>query len=145
MYFKTPYDPDSSVDDVIYNNEPSLTEKFHADSVDINNIVDQYLRGATVPGNSRVPRYIDCTDIMSYQDSLDMVRCVNEQFDSLPAKLRGFFDNDPGQYFEFVNDPDNLEESIRLGLIDQPTQKTDESLSEPEADDAQQQSSAQQA
>ena len=42
---------------------------------------------------------------------------AEEQFGALPANVRREFDNDPGKMLEFIQDPDNYERGVELGLF----------------------------
>ena len=41
---------------------------------------------------------------------------AQDMFESLPADIRTKFGNDPGRFLDFVEDPQNEEELIELGL-----------------------------
>ncbi len=45
---------------------------------------------------------------------------AQENFMRLPANIRKRFDNDPAQLIEFINDPNNLDEAINIGLAKEP-------------------------
>jgi phage internal scaffolding protein len=42
------------------------------------------------------------------------------QFDQLPALIRDRFHNDPQEMLAFLNDPNNYDEAIKLGLVNPP-------------------------
>ena len=39
-------------------------------------------------------------------------------FEALPAETRAFFDHKPANLVEFMNDPDNVQDAINMGLIE---------------------------
>src|SRR5260370_17801263 len=61
-------------------------------------------------------RYQDLPDAIDYQMSIETTRLAQQAFESLPAKIRPRFDNDPAHFLEFFNAPKNQEEAIKLGL-----------------------------
>lgn len=95
----------------------SLTQKHFAAATDINNIVKQYAKTRQLPVTGEAPIYGDISRLPSYHDSLNFVFDVQRAFASLPARLRGRFQNDPGQLVRFVDNPANREECQRLGLL----------------------------
>lgn len=89
------------------------------DHCDINNILRKYDRdGILTHVNRTQAMYGDYTQINEYQHALDLVLQAQAMFDELPSHLRKRFGNDPGAYAEFVTDPRNLDEMIKLGLAE---------------------------
>ena len=58
---------------------------------------------------------------MTYAEAFALVQDAKRQFDSLPPLVRDKFRNNPAQLFDFVQDPANREECIKLGLVEPPT------------------------
>ena len=54
----------------------------------------------------------------NYVDVMNQLNEARDQFMSLPARVRSRFDNDPGQFVNFVSDASNVEEMIALGLAE---------------------------
>lgn len=85
----------------------------------INTIVSRYRKtGVLTSGltGGRQPMWVDLTSV-DYQDMLNLVSDIDQQFATLPARTRGRFRNDPYQLVRFVEDPQNREEAVRLGLL----------------------------
>lgn len=104
----------------------SLTKQSFAPQQDVNNIVNRHMRsaigrglGGIAPGGSRQPIFGDFTSI-DYQAMLNQVTDAQNAFRALPARIRTRFNNDPYQLIRFVENPDNLKESVKMGLIDLP-------------------------
>jgi len=100
----------------VYNDQPSMTKQEFTKSCDPNYIVDLVLRGKDVEfkGNAF---YGDFSDLPTdYHTALNIVTQANQSFMQLPADMRSKFDNDPGQFLEFVNDPANAQALIDMGL-----------------------------
>lgn len=120
--FRTGYDfafgPRGDID---FGDEPSLTIQSAKDECDINLILDKASKGIMPAFNSSTPTFADVSNVADYQSALHLIQDAQDRFDSLPAAIRDRFANDPAQLLEFVGDPGNKAEAIKLGLIDAPT------------------------
>lgn len=100
---------------------PSTKVQQHfKDESDINHIVRKMNQGQMPLGNSGQPQYLNLNNDMSYHDMLNQVTETKQAFDSLPAKIRGRFNNNPKNMVDFFSDKKNTEEAITLGLIPRP-------------------------
>jgi len=52
------------------------------------------------------------------RDILEIQREAADYFRALPARIRNRFRNDPLELLTFVQDPENLEEGIALGIFE---------------------------
>jgi phage internal scaffolding protein len=102
--------------------EPTLTQQSFAEEVDINFIANRYGLTGEMPQVLDMPAYGDFTGIFDFQTAQNAVIEAQRQFMTLPAKLRTRFDNDPQKLLTFLEDPDNKEEAMFLGIISKPTQ-----------------------
>lgn len=99
------------------------TEQHHKKSCDVNQILDRYRR---VNGRDLVKdfrgftsgNFYDTTEVPELRDALDRYQRADDAFMSLPANIRKQFDHDPMQLLEFVKNPKNLDEAIKLGLVE---------------------------
>jgi len=80
--------------------------------------VDRFTRTGQLPENVAKPYYGDFTGISDYHSALNQITAAQQGFMQLPAELRSRFDNDPGKLLEFLGDEKNLDEAIKLGLVD---------------------------
>lgn len=96
---------------------PSMTKQAEADDADINKILERMLRTGELRANMQPPRFGDFADAGTYHEALNILQNANDHFDSLDAKLRSRFDNDPSKFLAFVGDHNNMDEAINLGLI----------------------------
>lgn len=116
-----------------------LTQQSGKDECDINLIIERAKRGAVIEPRGDVPMYGDFTQIPTdLRDCLNTVRQADELFMSLDANVRRLFDNDPALMLDFLNDPKNREEAVKLGLVTAPVVVVDvepdiEPVVEPEA------------
>lgn len=99
---------------------PSMTKQSFKDECDVNVIMRRYQQTGVLPlGDGRVPRYIDATSA-DYQEAMFLVADARSAFAELPSALRERFHNDPKRMLEFLEDPRNREEAIKLGLVNAP-------------------------
>ncbi|QXP44292.1 MAG: internal scaffolding protein [Arizlama microvirus] len=118
------YDPlpgkDFPADD---KNSRSMTQQHFAGDTDINAIVAKFVKtGSLDPSlvNQRAAVFADVSGIVDYRTTLDRIRAVNEQFELLPVEIRARFENDASNLLEFVANPANAEEAVKLGLLPKP-------------------------
>lgn len=102
------------------NNDPSMTQQHHTDDCDINVMMARFgVTDGAIPPAAPDPRYFgDFSSLPDFRQAMDAIHDAKERFADLPVKLRNRFANDPTQLWAFVNDPENIEESIRLGLLE---------------------------
>lgn len=115
------YDSDKVSDDTgLLCKDESLTEQEHLDESDINYIADKFLRTGMAPQIVNMPTYGDFEGTFDFQTAMNVITQAKREFMALPAKIRTRFDNDPQQLLTFLNDTNNRDEAIRLGLIEKP-------------------------
>lgn len=120
--FRTPYDGVRKRVSVSFTDEhgealPSMTEQHHKNDCDINTILKRYDKtGLITHVNNMQATYGDFTEVNEYQESLNLVMAAQQSFADLPSNIRKRFSNDPGEFMEFITDPKNSEEMIKLGL-----------------------------
>lgn len=102
--------------------EPSRTKQSELADSDINNIMARYATTGVLP-QMRDPSqamYGDFSEVEDYQTSLAKVMAAEERFNSLPSELRRKFDYNPQNMIDFIQNPENREECIKLGFINKP-------------------------
>lgn len=116
MKFRTAYDQSKRYP--FATKGKSMTHQSMSPECDINSIMKKYERtGILEHRNNFQGAYADFTDTPSdYHESMNSVIAADEMFLSLPATLRRRFHNDPGNFIDFVGNPDNRDELVRLGL-----------------------------
>jgi phage internal scaffolding protein len=93
------------------------TKQSHKDECDINRVLRNYDKtGLLTHVNNASKNYGDFTQVNEYRESLDLVREANEAFSEIPAEIRKEFNNNPGEFFEFVTNPANNEKLVEMGL-----------------------------
>ena len=67
---------------------------------------------------TREAMYGDFSTFEDYQTSIEVVRKAEEDFANLPSNIRAYFDNNPANMLQFLQEPEkNYEEGVRLGLF----------------------------
>lgn len=104
------------------NEEPSLTHQSFTTDCDINVIAQRFGldKVSDLPPVTDPNYYADLTDVPDLRTLLDIQRDAINKFMDLPPKLRAKFDNDMTKLWDFIQDPDNSQEAIRLGLLVKP-------------------------
>lgn len=106
------------VRDSLVFNDPSLTLQSFKDESDINNIVRKYKKsGVLTHVTSEVAKLGDFADVPDFQTAMNLVTRAQQEFEQLPSVIRKRFSNDPSEFVDFINDENNRDEAIRLGLI----------------------------
>lgn len=97
--------------------EESMTQQSFIKECDVNNILKKYQKtGIIEHAKTHGGSYEDLSEPCDYQTALNVVIAAQESFLTLPSSVRKRFSNDPQQFLEFVNNPDNIDEMIDMGL-----------------------------
>ena len=96
----------------------SRTQVSFKEECDINNIMKRFERTGMLDHlNQYQGRYGDFLEVpQSYHDAVNQVIAANEMFMTIPAKVRAMFNNDPGEFLAFVENPENADRLVELGL-----------------------------
>ena len=105
--------------------KPSLTKQCFKQECDVNVIVKRFrdVNGvdlSRIPANALGGSYGDFFDAVDYRTAQDQILQGRALFDALPERIRSRFGFDPGALADFMQDPANAEEAVRLGLRKQP-------------------------
>ena len=90
--------------------DPDRTKQTYLDQCDINRTMDRVKHGASLSHLANYGgEYGDFSDwdANTYEDMQIQLARANSMFEDLPAELRNEFENDPGKWLEFVNNPEN--------------------------------------
>lgn len=102
--------------------EEDRTQQQFADEVNINTIVRRFGLTGEVPNGIAMPMSADFTAATDFHTAMNLVRQAQESFMELPAATRDRFGNDPGAVLAFLENADNREEAIKLGMIAAPVE-----------------------
>lgn len=119
MKFRTRFNVDEFNNVGLVCETPSLTEQQFRDECDINSIISRYKVTGVLgdPMDNREPVYADCSSIPDLLTAQNFIIQANDDFMALPSSIRKRFDNSPVSMLQFLQDPNNREEAIQLGLI----------------------------
>lgn len=105
-----------------------LTQQHFKDECDINYLIRHF---QDIPRPE--PIYGDVSAYSDLQSAIDIVNNAEEDFMLLPSEIRDRFANNPVDFYNFANDPNNLEEMYDLGLAIRPQKNSSPSSNEPPA------------
>lgn len=109
--------------------DPTRAQQHMKDECDINFMVERFSRTGEIPVPPVVPAQVDYDDVFDFQSAMNVVIAGERAFDSLPAKIRKEFDNDPGRFLQFLSKDENYDEAVRLGVLEP---KKEASVPEPQ-------------
>lgn len=99
------------------NEEKSLTDQSWKVDCDVNHVMSKFMKTGQISHLAKVEgQYADVSGIQCLHDSLTVVAEAESAFNMLPAKLRKKFSNSMVKMDEYLRDPKNNEEAIKLGL-----------------------------
>lgn len=97
----------------------SRTKQSFARDCDINAIVARFTStGVFEHVDEREARYGDFTGLQDYQEAVNRVSEARNDFMDLPAQVRAWANNDPGEYLELMQDPANAHELREMGYTE---------------------------
>ena len=97
--------------------EESMTEQAHKDEVNIQRIMKRYEKTGLIEHvNQHQGTYVDYTNAPDYHTAMTLIANANSVFESVPARIRAEFGNDPAQFLEFMQNPDNFEKIEEYGF-----------------------------
>ena len=98
--------------------DPSLAQQHMKDECDINVMVERFGVTGQLPQTTIQPSYGDFSGVSDYHTALNAIKAADTAFMGLPAQLRAKFDHDPNALLQFLQNEQNRDEAIMLGLID---------------------------
>lgn len=102
---------------ISFKDERNLTEQHHGESVKIKNILHTYQTTGVIQHTSaRTPTYQNTVGMPEYYEAQLIIANANSAFEKVPAQIRAEFENDPAKYLAFIQDPENRDQIIELGL-----------------------------
>lgn len=99
---------------------PGKTLQAFKEECDINRIMKRYQQTGVIDHVNRVEPKFGDVDAVDFQTALHVVMDAEARFFALPSEVRDRFGNDPARLLAFVSDRANLEEAVKLGLVDRP-------------------------
>lgn len=100
--------------------EPSQTQQHQKDETDVNKIMRRYVKTGVIDHvNKNQPHYAD-VKYCDYHEALNQIQHAEDLFLELPAQARKGFENDPGLFLEYVQNPENVDKLYDMGLTNWP-------------------------
>ena len=108
----------------------SKVEQSHKNECNINTIVAKAHKSGLFPTRTDSPKYGDFSGAMDFHEAHNRINDAQRDFMLLPSEIRNRFENNAGKLIDFINNPDNVEEAIKLGIVPKPAK---EEIVQPEA------------
>lgn len=95
---------------------PIITDQSHKEMVDINNIMENYVKTGQLPNYSGSPLlYVDDTQTPSFEESHEVLAFARKRFDMLPTALKNELSNDYRKLEPWIQT--NPDRAVNLGLL----------------------------
>jgi len=121
VFVRNPYNYDmalASQESGLECKDPSLAQQHMKDECDINVLVERFGVTGSMPVAPIEPSYGDFSGVGDYHTALNKIKAADEAFMALPAKIRAKFDHDPNALLNYLQNEENRDEAIQIGLID---------------------------
>jgi phage internal scaffolding protein len=121
VFVRNPYNYDMALvsqESGLECKDPSLAQQHMKDECDINVLVERFGVTGKFPVAPIEPSYGDFSGVGDYHTALNKIKAADEAFMALPAKLRAKFDHDPNALLNYLQNEENRDEAIQIGLID---------------------------
>ena len=107
-----------------------FTEQSHKAMCDVNNIVAKYDKTGIITHVQKIEaRFGDVTGL-EFRRAQDIYVNAQAMFDNLPANIKKRFNQNAGELLAFMENEENREEAIELGLIKRETPPEKDGLGE---------------
>ncbi|AXH76661.1 MAG: internal scaffolding protein [Microviridae sp.] len=100
--------------------DPTRTQQQFKDECDINVILERFGVTGRLPLTTMQPMSGDFTGVEDYHSAVEAVRAANENFMTMPAKMRERFNSDPQVFVDFCLNPANIDAVREMGLAPRP-------------------------
>ena len=121
VFVRNPYNYDMALvsqESGLECKDPSLAQQHMKDECDINVLVERFGVTGSMPVAPLEPSYGDFSGVGDYHTALNKIKAADEAFMALPAKIRAKFDHDPNALLNYLQNEENRDEAIQIGLID---------------------------
>jgi len=98
--------------------QETAVEQNGKDAHDINCTMARIFRGEFQDREMNRGMYGDFSHITDYQSAKQQLLAAEATFSMLPAEIRNRFDNDPAKVLSFIADPANIDECVKMGLLE---------------------------
>lgn len=98
--------------------EQSRTKQEFLRDADISVMYERFFSGGSLEVNKLEPKFLDLSELPSFDESQRLLADVGSQFRVQPAAFRAEFDNDESIFVDWILDPENRDEAIELGVLE---------------------------
>lgn len=119
-FVRSPYNYDlsaASTETAIAPGGPSMTVQAHGEDADLNVLMKRMGLLGQFPVNPKIPMYGDFSEVTDYRTALEAVDKARDAFMEYPADFRAQFDNDPQRFVEYCNNPANVADLAKRGML----------------------------
>lgn len=95
----------------------SMTQQHMTPATEIDNIMKRFYATGEMPRARNIAEYGDFDEANDLATMLEQVEVGKQAFASIPASIRGRFENDPGEFLTWIHDEGNYDEAAELGLV----------------------------
>lgn len=111
------------------NEGPRLTQQHFAQDADINVLVRRFGVEKVSSAVIDPAAFGDFSNAPDLRQALEIMRDAEEKFMHLPPKVRSRFQNSAAALWDFLQDPENGEEALALGLLVKRPEKGSQAVS----------------
>lgn len=105
---------------------PTRTSQSAKAECDINSIMRRVEKtGQLTHISAAIAQYRDVSGLEDLHGMMNAVADANSLFEELPAEIRKLCHHNPRNFLPFIDNPENNEQCIKLGLLPKPEKKTD--------------------
>lgn len=106
------------------------TEQSHKEQCDLNNIMKKYDKTGLITHVSKIEAKFGDMTGLDFKSMSDKIANARSMFEELPSKIRKRFNNSPEELLTFMDNSENREEAIQLGLINKNWEPQSDGLGE---------------
>lgn len=111
--------------------EGGRTHVSFKDECDINRIMARHRKTGLVRQRTERPQYGDFSNVGDYQEAMNTVLNAENMFAELGSDVRQRFHNNPQEFLDFCDNPDNQDEAVELGIAAPPLEGESTQGAEP--------------
>ncbi len=117
MYSRSNLGPRVSID---FSEAVGRTKQSMKDECDVNNIMSKYQKTGMIDHFAKHSGEYGFATSIDFHGAMNLIMKAEDMFGDLPGEVRGRFNGDPGEFLAFVQDPENADEMLSLGLREAP-------------------------
>lgn len=111
----------------------SRTKQSFREESEINNIMARYTKTGIIDHFGQYGGEYGFASSVVFHEAMNVVTKADQMFEALPAAIRRRFNGDPADFLEFVQNPENQEELVELGLAKKAGVEREPSVAVPAA------------